>query len=93
MMTLFRTAPNVGICYNTAGSYSCRSCSLPGSQHFSDSGTIYSQSSWPSNGDYPRSMDTHWHIKYQDIRKSLSFIPVKLNIQSIRWETSPTLYT
>ena len=71
-MTLFRTAPNVGICYNTAGSYSCRSCSLPGSQHFSDSGTIYSQSSWPSNGDYPRSMDTHWHIKYQEVSLSYS---------------------
>ena len=62
--TCARTAPNVGVCYNRPGSYECRTCSLSGSQHFSDSGVIYSQASWSSGGYYSNYMRTHWHIKY-----------------------------
>ena len=55
---------NHGVCYNTAASFDCRSCSVWGIKHFSDSGVITSHSSWPY-GYYSASMRQNWHIKYR----------------------------
>ena len=59
--TCTRTSYNVGVCYNTAASFDCRTCSVTGTQHFADSGVITSPG-YPWS--YTSYMRKNWHIKY-----------------------------
>jgi len=65
--TCVQTAPNNGICVNSAGSYSCNTCYVAGAKRYSDSGTIKSHGGQGgSYSYYSSSMNKQWALKVTD---------------------------